>query len=421
MSNAPTKFFTKRSGTVFACIMGTFVNPTTTVNTVFGLFLIPISTEFGWPRSGVSGVLFVVAVTSALSFPIIGRLADRYGVRIIVLVGILLFAVAVALVSLTEASYLQFYLLYALVGITGSSLGQIPFTKVIAGWFDKNRGLFLGVVGGVGNGAGATFMPIFVHMLIANYGWRGAYQGIAIAIVLIGFPAMLFFLRDPPGSAGAEDAVESEEMIGLTLSEARKTSTFWMMLCAIALGAGCMTAVFTHVVPMLLDRGMSFDRATTVLTTFAMVTVAWQIGVGFLLDRIPKPRIIAPFYLVAIAGIWLLEITDSYPLLIISGALMGIGLGTEYGVLPYFITRYFGLRAYGAISGMMYATIILLLGTTPVLMDVVFDVTGSYRLAIAAISVGLLGGAVLLARLQPFESVLSQAGANPGATKAEPA
>ena len=73
MSNAPTKFFTKRSGTVFACIMGTFVNPTTTVNTVFGLFLIPISTEFGWPRSGVSGVLFVVAVTSALSFPMIGR------------------------------------------------------------------------------------------------------------------------------------------------------------------------------------------------------------------------------------------------------------------------------------------------------------------------------------------------------------
>ena len=409
MWSIPAKFFSRRSGVVAACTMGTFVNPTPTVNTVFGLFLIPISTEFGWTRSSVSAALLIVAVTSSLSYPVIGRLADRHGVRPIVLMGNILFAGSIALVAFVQASHLQLYFVYVLIGITGAKLGPILVTKVIAGWFDENRGFFLGFVGGVGNGAGAIFMPIYVHMLIINYGWRGAYLGIALAIVVIGFPALFFWLRDPPTSSSTTQIAEAKNLEGMTLREARRTSTFWMMLVAIAMGAGCMTAVFTHVVPMLLDRGVSFERATAILTTFAMVTVIWQIAVGFLLDRLPRPRIMAPFYLVAVFGVLLFETTSNYGLLLLSGGLMGIGLGTEYGVLPYFISRYFGLKAYGVISGTIYAVVTLMLGTTPFLMDVVFDLTGSYRLAINIICAGLVIGAIIIARLQPFDAVLSLA------------
>ncbi len=387
--------------------MGTFVNPTPTVITVFGLFLIPIASEFDWPRSSVSAALFVVAVTSALSYPIIGRLGDRYGVRPVVLIGNVLFAASVALLSLTRDNHLLFYFSYALVGVTGATLGQVLFTKVVAGWFDENRGLFLGIMGGVGNGAGATFMPLYVHMLITNYGWRGAYIGVGAAILVIGFPILYFFLRDPPKSTDAHRIVSSRPIEGLTLAQARQTSTFWFMLSSIALGAGCVTAVFTHVVPMLLDRGMSFDRATNILSVFALVTVVWQIGVGFLLDRFPRPRIIAPFFLVAAIGVLLFEITSSFPVLLLAAGFMGIGLGTEYGVLPFFISRYFGLKAYGAISGMMYATIILVLGITPALMDLAFDFTGSYREAMVVIAVGLVLGAALMARLKPFDTHLT--------------
>ncbi len=418
------KVFTRRGGIVFASVMGTFVNPTPTVNTVFSLFLIPIATEFHWPRSSVSAALLVVAVTSALSYPLIGRLADRYGVRPIVLIGNVLFAASVALLAFTRDSHVQFYLTYALVGMTGATLGPILFTKVIAGWFDETRGFFLGVMGGVGNGAGATFMPIYVHWLITAYGWRGAYAGIGLAIFVIGFPILLALLRDPPQDkasvsapkAAAAEAARPEE--GLTLDEAWRTGTFWMILIAIALGAGSVTAVFTHVVPILLDRGLPFGQATAVLSVFALVTVVWQIGMGLLLDRFPRPRIAAPFYLVAVIGVLLLETTSSYPLLLLSGALMGIGLGTEYGVLPYFISRYFGLKAYGAISGVMYATVTLVLGTTPMLMDLVFDVTGTYRIAMGAIALGLVGGAVLLARLQPFAAVLSRGAVRAATTPA---
>ncbi len=394
----PTKLFSRASGVVFACTVGNAVSVTPMVYTVFGLFLIPISTEFNWPRSAVSIVLLIIAIAGALSYPIIGRMIDRYGARTIILTGNLLFATAVATVSLTSASFVQFYAAYALIGITAAIPSSVMFTKVIAGWFDRHRGLALGFVGGVGNGIWAALSPIFVHMLLSNYGWRSAYQGIALAIVLIGFPILFLFLRDPPKAFAAE----TEHADGMTLAEARKTSTFWMILIAIALGAGCVTAVFAHVIPMLVDRGIGMDKAVTVLVTFSLVTAAWQVGVGYMLDRIPRPWIAAPFYVAAVAGILLLESTSSYSLLLLAGFLMGLGLGTEYGVLPYFLSRYFGVRHYGAISGMTYGVIVLTQGITPFLMDLNFDMVGNYNYSVIVISVALLGGAAMITRLQAF-------------------
>ena len=191
----------------------------------------------------------------------------------------------------------------------------------------------------------------------------------------------------------------------MTLKQARRTSTFWIILAAIALGAGCMTAVFAHVVPMLLDRGVSAERATAVLVTFSMVTAGWQVGVGLLLDRVSRPWIAAPFYLAALAGLILFASTSSYPQLILAGALMGLGLGTEYGVLPYFLSRYFGVAHYGSISGAIYGVIVLIQGLTPFLMDLVFDMSGSYRAAIVAIGAALIAGAALILRLRPFATV----------------
>ncbi len=396
------------AGVVVACTVGNAVSVTPMVYTVFGLFLIPIATEFDWSRAAVSFVLFIIAVAGAISYPIVGRLIDRYGARPVILTGNVLFAASVASVSLVEASRFQFYTAYALIGISAAIPSSVMFTKVIAGWFDERRGLFLGIVGGLGNGVGAALSPLFVFALISSYGWRAGFQGIGAAVILIGFPVLYLLLRDPPRDTVRSEREALEKTQGLTLAEALKTSTFWIIMAAIALGAGCMTAIFAHVVPMLLDRGVPAGQATTVLATFSLVTAAWQIGMGYMLDRIPRPWIAAPFYLLALCGLILLESTSSYPLLLLSGVLMGLGLGTEYGVLPYFLSRYFGTRHYGAISGSMYGVIVLTQGLTPFLMDLVFDITGTYDPAIIVICIGLVLGAILITRLLPFKAVLSK-------------
>ncbi len=372
------------------------------VYTVFGLFLIPLTTQFSWPRSSVSFVLLIVAVAGALGYPIVGRLIDRHGARAVLLWGILLFAAAVASVALIGNSRGELYAAYAFIGIAGTIPSGVTFTKVIAGWFDENRGLFLGIVGGLGNGVGAAISPLFVQAVIARHGWRGGYLGIGAVVLAIGFPVLLLWLRDPPSAAApsVDDAVTGDD--NMTLQQARSTPTFWIILIAIALGAGSMTALFAHVVPMLIDRGVAVDRATLVLVTFSMVTAAWQVAVGFLLDRIPRPWIATPFFLAALAGLTMFTLSSSFAGLLCAGALMGLGLGTEYGVLPYFLSRYFGVRHYGSISGAIYGVIVLLQGFTPFLMDLVFDRTGSYRPALVTIGAGLLAGALLVLRLPRF-------------------
>jgi len=399
----PTAPSSRAIGVAFACTVGTAVSMTPMVYTVFGLFLIPLTSEFNWPRSSVSFVLLIVAVAGALGYPIVGRLIDRHGARAVLLSGILLFAAAVASVALIGNSRAELYAAYAFIGIAGTIPSGVTFTKVIAGWFDDNRGLFLGIVGGLGNGVGAAISPLFVQAIIARHGWRGGYLAIGAVVLAIGFPVLLLLLRDPPSHSRRSDddsAVRDEDM---TLQQARSTSTFWTILIAIALGAGCMTALFAHVVPMLIDRGVGIGQATLVLVTFSMVTAAWQVAVGFLLDRIPRPWIATPFYLAALAGLAMFTLSSSFTGLICAGALMGLGLGTEYGVLPYFLSRYFGVRHYGSISGAIYGVIVLLQGFTPFLMDLVFDRTGSYRPAIVAIGAGLLAGAVLILRLPRFK------------------
>ena len=468
------------------------------VYTVFGLFLIPLTTEFNWSRGGVSFVLTIISVASALGYPVIGRLIDRHGARRIILAGNILFAASIASVSLIGASLLHLYLAYALIGLTAAIPSSAMFTKVIASWFDRNRGLFLGIVGGLGNGVGAALSPVLAHLLISAFGWRGGFQGIALTVLAIGFPVLFLLLWDPPkstdkqpdkrhtpvsahptaplnisnpagdsgerhagGSAhptvplntsnpagdsgerhvgasahlaplvstpkptpdaasikfgtASESTVDAPETAkdsaaagtGMTLGEALRTGSFWIILIAIALGAGCMTGIFAHIVPMLEDRGLPRAQAATVLATFSMVTAAWQIGVGYLLDRVPKPWIAAPFYAVALGGLVLLQSTASFPLLLVAGLLLGFGLGTEYGVLPYFISRYFGVRHYGSITGTAYAVVVLTQGVTPFLMGLVFDQTGNYDLAITAIALGLVLGILLILRLRPFTHVPS--------------
>ena len=400
-----SQFNTSRSASVIASTVGNFVSATPMVHAVFGSFLLPLCSEFAWPRAGVSGVLGVVALAGALCYPLAGRLADRYGARRIILTGNPLFAAALAALSLSDGRLGQFYLLFTLVGISAAIPSTVLYTKLVSGWFRQRRGLFLGLTAGVGNGAGATFMPIIAAALISAFGWRGAYIGLGLIVMLLGFPFLLLLLHDPPVAAAADDATEAVTGPGFSLGQARRTGTFWMILLAIALGAGSMTAVFAHVIPMLLDRGMPMARATTVLSVFALVAVIWQIAIGHLLDRVRTPRIALPFYVCALAGVLLFRHASALPQLLAAAALMGIGLGTEYGVLPYYIARYFGLPSYGAIYGVIYGTVVLTMGATPFLMDLVFDATASYDRAIYAIAAALALGGLLIARLRPYEDL----------------
>tara|TARA_R110000796_G_scaffold118968_8_gene233026 strand:- start:4412 stop:5707 length:1296 start_codon:yes stop_codon:yes gene_type:complete len=402
---------TRRLGVVVAATVGNIVSTTPAVSAVFSLFLVPISTEFGWPRATVSGVLLLTAVMSAIIYPIAGRLSDRWGSRRVILFGNVMFAPAIAALALADGSILQFYLLFALVGAAGAIPSTPAYSKVISEWFDEKRGLMLGVAAGFGNGIGSTLMPILAGLMLVQFGWRGAYMGIGLIVFGLGFPTLFALLRDAPGreeemmrraeETGPQTASASP-LPGLSLAEAVATRTFWVLMAAVALGAGCMTAIFTHVVPMLMDRGIPLQQAALAISIFALVTAGWQVMTGYLLDKFYVPTVAVPMFAAAILGLLCFQFSTSLAVIYFGAALMGIGLGAEFGCLSYFVSRYFGLKYFGMIIGVYYSVVIIFQGGAPVLMDIGFDLTGSYETSVWVLSVFLAIGAGLILLLPAF-------------------
>ena len=155
----------------------------------FGLFLKPISQEFGWNRGAMSAASAVAALMIAVVVPFAGMLVDRFGVRRILLPVIVLSSISIAAISLTPASLLVFVTLYAVAGLATAGHGPQPYAKTIAAWFDSRRGLALGIAM-AGVGLGIVLVPQLTRYLIETYGWRSAYVGLGALLFAVAFPAV---------------------------------------------------------------------------------------------------------------------------------------------------------------------------------------------------------------------------------------
>ena len=398
---APAELTRGALAAVVACVVGNFLCSAPIVTTTVGAFLIPVTREFGWSRAAFSFVLSIVAVIGVVAFPLAGHLADRLGVRRVVLVGNLLFAASVAALGTTRHGLVNFYLLYALVAVTSAFSASVLLSRVIASWFVRRRGLFLGLTAGIGNGIGCAVMPVLTLVVIGHYGWRAAYYALGALVALGGFPVLWALLREKPATPDGTGAA-APVVAGLPVSAVRRDPLFWALAAAVALGAGTITAVFTHVVPILLDRGFSIETASLTVTGLACGSTVWQISFGRILDSLKTPRAAAPAILLALLGMFLLVRGHSNGSLAAAGVLIGMGSGTEFAMLPYAITRYFGLRCYNEIYGAIFGFVMLATGFTPIVMDLFYDRFHNYDLALLVIGGALVVTTTIIARLPHY-------------------
>src|SRR5262245_39238616 len=193
-----TNLFRNRWWVVFATICGLLVGAGPINVFTFGVFLKPITEDLGLSRGAFSMALTVHAAIAAIVLPIIGWLVDRWGARRIMLPGLFLYALATASYALIQASPLLFiFLIFALTGLVGGVQSPIPYAAVIAEWFDQHRGLALGI-GTAGVGLGVVVMPQVAALLIDAFGWRLAYVGLAVAVLLVAFPPVAVLYANLP-------------------------------------------------------------------------------------------------------------------------------------------------------------------------------------------------------------------------------
>ncbi len=403
-------------GVVVGGLVGNAVGSVSMINATFGVFLVPVTTALGWPRASFSVVLLIMSIMGVIGYPIAGRLADRFGVRRVALIGNVLFALSVAALFFCTSQRSVVYGLYVVVGLTATLPSAVVLAKPISLWFSKHRGLLYAVTTAFGINVGAALMQVVTAALISDHGWRWAYVGIATIILLAGFPALLL-LKDPPmalqSSTGAPASIE-----GMSLRDARRTPAFWFLLAGITLGAGSLSATILHIVPILTDRRISLTEATTVFAAMTLFNATWQIFMGMILDRTNTPRIAAVFLAISLAGLFILDRSSNSTTLILGGVLLGIGAGTEYALLPLAVQRYFGAKSFSEIYGVIFGISILMSGFTPILMDLVFDRTGEYRIALIMVGVAISCSAALISRMPTYRATQSRIPAL-GKTEAE--
>jgi len=363
----------------------------------FGVLLQPISAEFGWQRSVLASALVVSHIAGAVVMPFVGILVDRFGVKRIALPAIVMFALATASGGLLGASPTAFVLLYGFLGFVGAGHSTLTYGRAVSTWFDARRGLALGITL-AGIGIGAALIPKYTHYFVANYGWREAYFALGGLLFLVGFPSVALFVTDRPQRA----ATGLADLDGLTLGQALRGYRFWFSAIAMMLVAAAVNGTIAHIVPILSDRGISADIATTAVGAAGLSLIVGRMLSGLALDRFYGPYVAAFFFAVPLIGMTILGCGATGALAIGAAILLGLGIGAEGDIMAYLTSRYFGMAHYGVIYGCVLAFFTLGSGLGPWIMAHAFDAFRAYSAGLIGLGMALLVAIILTLTLGPY-------------------
>ena len=352
---------------------------------LFGLFLKPVAHAFGWGRGEVALALTVTTYVTMLTTPLVGAVVDRVRLRRLILCSIAALALAIAAQSGLRPNRIWFYAGHAVIAVAGLGTLPITYTAAVVSRFDRGRGLALGLtLAGVGLG-GALF-PVIVQQVIDDHGWRFGYLAIGALMLAIAWPSVALLLRDAPsGNADARIGPLAADQ-RMTFRAALRGRVFWLLFVILTLLGVASSGTTTHLAALLTDRGVSPRVAARSLELLGVMLIVGRIGAGFMLDRF-RPALVACAVITAAAVGLGLVVEFTTPGAVIAGiALVGIGLGSEFDFLSFFVARLIGMRDYGTVYGTIYSGFMLGSGIGAPLVGFAFDRTHSYTFPMLALA-----------------------------------
>lgn len=340
----------------------------------FGLFIQPLNEAFGWTRTQLSvwPMLFMLCVV--ISGPVAGQLVDRFGVRRVSALSFFLLALAWTAAGLSNGVLMAFYASAVAVAVLGCGTLSGPLTKVVAGWFVRNRGLALGLAL-CGVLVGVTLTTQTIPRAITAFGWPAGYAVLAL-MALFAAPVVLFGLKERSETSSDTALVHD----GATLREALRQPVFWMLGTAFCVFFIASTGVIVHLVPHLRTHGVTPVEAAGYVAVMSASGAVARIVVGWLADRWPAPYLMVAIYLLSAAAYLALLYGAPGWAMFLAAAAIGFAVGTENDLIAYLSAAYFGLRHYGAVSGALYSMYAFGAASGSMLAALFFDAQGSYRM-----------------------------------------
>jgi predicted MFS family arabinose efflux permease len=378
---------------VFAATIGTVFGVYGISFYSFGVFIGPLAHDFGWSLSAVTAWVVFWSLGQMVTQPLIGLFTDRCGARATVLFALPLFALALASVSLINGQIWIFYLIALVVGVTGTGVSLLTYGRIINGWFRAGRGTALGIVT-AGTGISAIFAPRLMQAVADRFGWRTGFLLLGVIALLV-WPLMAAWLREhrDDGESGL-----AWPTAGYGVGKVVRMPAFWLTGAALLLANAAIGANVV-IVPFLSSGGLTRAEASTLAGLLGLFTMVGNFGFGFAIDRLPVAFVLAgALALQALAYVVLGVSGVHYAALAIP--VVGVCVGGVAASGGYCIARYFGLKAYGQVFGLLGIAIGAGIAAGPVVFSRTREATGDYEasflifagvVAVAAALFALLG------------------------------
>jgi MFS family permease len=366
------------------------------------IFVEPLTREFGWSRTALSGAVSLGGVLAALASPPIGRLLDRHGPRAVLCTAVLVNAGALILLSFTP-SLLVFYVLFCIARMNWAVPFDLGIYGAINSWFIARR-TFATSVATMAQIAGLVAMPLIAQAAIGHDGWRSGWVALGVVTLAVGFlPVWLFLGRRPEEKDLAIPAGHVEPRF--SRAQAVRTPAFWLLMLYTVLVFPVQAGVSLHQASHLVERGIDPTTAAAVVSVFSLMAGAGTFACGFLPRRLPIRFPMALAGLLAFAGTLLMTRIASPAGGYLAAGVFGFGIGAVLTLLPVAWADYFGRANYGAIRGLALSAQVLSQAVGPILSGVLHDLTGDYLASLYCFA-GLSGLTVFaaLAARRPKEA-----------------
>ena len=399
---------------IVGCTMCSSVVRQTAAVATLSIFIVPMTSEFGWSRTGISGAVAVGAVLGAFVAPFIGPLFDRHGSRtLLVASAVVMSGCCVALAG--TQGLLWFYVAFGISRLMFSTPFEIGTTSAVTKWFVRRRARAMALLI-TSTGLGLTIAPLVVAAAIDIAGWRAAWLTLAVIAIVFGvLPQWFLLVRSPediglepdgsaavPESSAATARAAGTGEIDFTRTQALRTSTLWLMMVYTLLVFPVQAGVSLHQAPYLIERGISPTIAATIVSSFSLAGALSSLLFGYLGDRVPvRAALAASAALLALGAVTMRGVEG--PLLgYVSAVLFGAGIGGILTMIPVAWASYFGRAHFGAIRGITLPAQVGGQAIGPLAAGVLHDLTGSYASGLGVFAVlSLLAVGVALVTRAP--------------------
>ena len=349
-----------------------------------------IQADFGVTRAAASFPYTLMMLGFGVGGILMGRLSDRYGVRLPLVGATCILALGYVAASMAS-SLLMFAIVHGvLIGMLGSSASFGPLLADTSHWFERRRGLAVAIVASGNYLAGAIWPPV-VQYLIESVGWRSAHLYIGV-ICLVTMLPLTFAMWRPAPHIGAATGVSAASRTPMTLGVSPRT----LQILLVIAGVACCVAMSmpqVHIVAYCADLGYGPAVGAQMLSLMLGFGIVSRLASGFIADRIGGLRtLLLGSVLQGLALLFYIPFDGLTSLYIVS-AMFGLFQG---GIVPSYaiiIREYFAPKEAGARVGLVVMATLFGMALGGWLSGAVFDLTGSYR---AAFINGLLWNALNL-------------------------